>query len=108
MENMLNKSKDNSEFELVVFDKTNGTENKHTLNEGKEIIIGEANSGIQVKDEMLGNNRFSITATKDAVKANHVNSSNGIQFITKPVQVFENQIIFKGKSFIFWFQKKED
>ncbi len=108
MENALNKPKDQAEYELVVFDKTKGAENKHALEDGKEVVIGDENSSIQIKDEMLENNKFSITATKDAVKANHVNSGAGIQFLTKPVQIFPNQIIFKGKSFIFWFQKRED
>lgn len=107
METQASKGIKKCEFEMVVLNKK-GTENRYDLEEGKEYTIGSIECDIKIEDDYLLNS-FSITVNKDVVKAKNLSSSRGIQFLTnRVVPVSPNELLFKGKSYLLYFQKKEN
>lgn len=107
MDTQIDNGNENSGFEMVVLDK-NGEESRHDLKEGTECTIGSPECDIKINDEYLLNN-FSIVVKKGSVKAKSLSSSHGIQFLTnKEVKVSPNELVFKGKSYLLYFQKKGD
>jgi hypothetical protein len=95
------KKKENIKYEIVVCDKTDGSETSHPLEEDKELIIGaDPTCSISIDDEYLSFKHFSVRLKKNKVKVKDLSSKNGLFLsIGNLMRILPGQTLFAGKKF---------
>ena len=96
-------------YELVICNKQRKTENRHSLEEEKEVVIGAGPAcSVMVDDECISSKHFSVSLIEGNIEVKDLGSKNGLYLLLdKPTKILPGQTLLAGKT-IFKLEEKKD
>ena len=95
-------------YELIICDKQEKTESRHSLEE--EVVIGaDPDCSVMVDDEFISSKHFSVNVIENSIEVKDLGSRNGLYLLLdKPTKILPGQTLLAGKTIFKLEEKKDD
>jgi|TARA_B100000315_G_C14513829_1_gene558264 pSer/pThr/pTyr-binding forkhead associated (FHA) protein len=97
-------------YELVICDKQKKAENRHSLEEENEVVIGaDPTCSVMVDDECISSKHFSVSLIENSIEVKDLGSRNGLYLLLdNPTKILPGQTLLAGKTIFKLEEKKDD